>query len=217
MMLVDIKRFENGLCALAELRRSGALRLIAGVPGVVATKIELLEGGDQGEHFQRKLDSAKLKRAEFDEIVAEVADVLEVILSGRDVEELAKSVGVDAEAQATTEDRIRTKVDLVRREFGTDIRALKDRTWVKTTAKTEIINSVSWDVSLKHGTDTDDEAHKPAVPFAVLQVTAIPPIEFGTLKERTMTVTLDGEDIQYLLDSLERLYAAFLRLSEHTD
>jgi len=212
-MLTDIRQFRKGLRALSELRRSGALRFIAGIPGVVPTKIELLEGGEHGEHFRRKLDSVGLKRAEFDEVVAEVADVLEGILSGVDVDEWTRNA-VPAGSDIDAESRIRDKRDLVSKEFSEDIRTLRDRTWIKATAKTEIVNSVSWDVSLKHGTDADDKPHESPVPYAILQITAMPTVDFGSLKERTVTVTLDDEDIQYLLDTLERLYAAYGSMSK---
>jgi hypothetical protein len=201
-MPTDQDHFRAGVDTLVRLRRSGGLRFLAGVPGVIAPKLEMLEHGDNGEHFERAIAEAKIDRAALDEVAGEVAELLDVLVGDDDIEVLMPST--EAERNMLAEKR-----DLVRRVFEPDIDDLIVRGRAKSDAKTDVLTSIGWELLLKLGTEADDKPYDKPLPAALLQISAMPASEWGSLREQKLTVTLDREDVQYLIDTLERLYSAF--------
>jgi hypothetical protein len=94
--------------------------------------------------------------------------------------------------------------------FADLVQQLRERFWVKRTSKTSLLSTLEWELALKL---SDDDYSSPAdrpLPFATLRFETAP-AEPPTLGQTTdaLVMSVDQEDVEFLLAVLERLSDVF--------
>jgi hypothetical protein len=201
-MTLDLETFERGLRTLVDLRENHALRILVGSPGVTTTQLDL---PDDHPAFSSILDMHSISIDDLDRVGSAVASTLDEVLAGSSIEDFVEQSS-DDEDQGV----LRRKYELIARSFDIDL--LRRRMWLKQTAKTNIPAAIHWEIGLKYSTDSEYAAEESPLPMAVLQIATRPSRELGFLQERVMSMTLDCEDIDYLIATLTRLRVAFSAL-----
>jgi hypothetical protein len=208
---LEANEFRRIAEAVVELRNQGALRILV-QPGPPLTPIPqsvrfVVRRDDS--RVQEFFRSNELEYEQFASGLGDVADVLSAAVVGGkarliSVRSDADQVGGDVEEPSLTE----AKYDAVGELFP--ITELRERRWVKRTTKNDLLVTFDWEVSSKL---VDDDARSPddqPVEYATLRVESGPPgsniVQVITGRgSNPLVLTLDREDVEYFLDSLERL------------
>jgi hypothetical protein len=214
LMSVPADQFESAAQAVLTLRAQGALRLLVegpGPPGFRHSVRFVVRKNDQ--RVQAFFQQAALEYDAFRASLPDLAEVLTLMIGGQDVEAFVAFRTTDERSEDKREDPevARGKYRFVEQAFPLD--ELKQRAWIKRTSKTELTKSVDWDISRKL---VDDDTQPPgpvSVPYGTLRLEtgwiAASVIELMTgHAPNSVILTLDIDDLDYLLDSLTRMRGA---------
>ena len=186
--------------------RSKALRLLVGAAGR-RLQFELTEPDAKDALARASLTLSELRLVLFD-----LEDVLTAATTGVSADRFA-AVRADPERwddhEVESEDVSRWKLDLATQRF--DIADLQRRVWLKSSSKNQLPIKFSWEVAVKHA---DDERPLPGggpVVFGTIRLASEPPDSGYSSPERAgdeVVVTVDKEDVGYMIDALVRLQRA---------
>jgi hypothetical protein len=201
-MPVSLDDFSNAVRRLAELREQGLARLAISPDGGVAVGID---------------PSAEYAPVPGGGLFVDIFDALTAVANDTPIEEFVRvrskqRPGFDVpEAEAVS----RGKYDAITAAFPPD--ELRRRTWLRATSKLPVLAAVEWEVLIKEfdsGSPAGGSARR--IPlgqlrFAVQRTsrTFLPDIQ-------EMVLGLDLEDVDDILQELEQLKSALIRVAEES-
>jgi hypothetical protein len=185
--------------ALREMQARELVRALVGTHNHV--QLEVRRNSDVDAFLAER----ELTREQVLHAATQVATILSALLNGMGPEEFARErargQGVDEagiqEAVPSLTDRFAHVAEL----FPLD--DLRLRAWLKDTSKNEVPRILDWDVSVKL-----DDARRPApagtrLPYATLRLATESPLDLYA--DHEVAVTLDEEDVAFILDLLLQL------------
>lgn len=222
-MLVDEQHFERVASAVLELRSSEALRLLVEEPGPplagpFARGVRFVVRG-QDPRVEEYFSSEGFTYGEFRQGLGDLADAITAVMTNIPLEGF---VGARQDEQRNPhgetepEERSRSKYELVEREFP--VEELRQRYWLKRTTKNEVQQTVDWEISTKVQDDDTETPEGAPVPYAVVRFETGPSSQLAQLftgrAPNALVLTMDSEDLGYILDSLGRLRDELQRQEE---
>jgi hypothetical protein len=215
-LYADEESFRNAVNQLRDWRQGGFLRLLVEAARFAPlVQLELIGTPAGSEEFSSGW--------QFRGVMWDVTDALAAAVNGASPEEFVRTrtnprrfAEDDSEPdnEVESEEIARRKFELIASAF--DIIDLRRRRWLKSTSKDWLATGVDWEVSIKHVDDDTPSPDNEPVPFATIRLTAEPPGHpaYGqSPPPRDLVMTLDREDVDYLLDSLGRLREALASLN----
>jgi hypothetical protein len=202
---VDLPLFQRGVRTILALIEARSLRLLVG-GSVRRFQFELHE-----DSAEEALSSHEISRLDLGRVFFDLEDVLVANTSGADREHFIRRRSDSKrfpDGEAEDPSVAGAKFDLVSRSF--DIDGLARRVWIKSSAKTNVSRRFDWEVLIKCA---DSQAERPVggkMVTATLRVASEPPdLDVPIrLTHQEVVMTVDTEDIDYMIDSLKRLKEA---------
>lgn len=192
---VDDAAFTSATQAIRELQARNLARLLVGADNAV--QIEIIEGDEAKQLLEeRRLDPEAVRGTG-----VHVASILTAILDNLSSEEYAKERGGTGPEQ----EALSRQYSFVGEQFP--LAPLRRRAWLKQTTKNQVARVFDWEVSVKLHDSTvadGDRGHAP-LPYGTIRLTTESAVD--VLSDRETAITVDEEDVGYLLDSLTRLQA----------
>jgi hypothetical protein len=211
-MYVGIEQFEAGMAAIADLLAVEALRLLVGSslrPSPI--QFELRREDDSRQEI---LSRHGISYEELLGVFEDLDDCLNALLSGSSIErfsEVRSDPNRWEDGEHESRDIAERKMRLVMETF--DAQVLRQRLWIKQTAKTAIPGRLDWEVLAKKADAASRLPGGASIVFANLRLATEPsstrPIAL-TDQLRQINITVDAEDVGYMIDSLTRLRRALL-------
>jgi hypothetical protein len=202
---VDLGLFERAVGAISELMAGQYLRLLIG--STLRRFQFALREDEAGDVLGRfSIDVTDLRA-----VLVDLEDVLVAVTSGVGAEMfVAKRSDPDRFDDGETEDPgvAAAKYELATESF--DVEHLRRRVWLKRTSKSEVPGRFDWEVATKMADAENALPDGDRVVMGKLRV-ASEPAEFRLPyigAEQEITVTVDVEDVEYMIDSLNRLKEA---------
>lgn len=210
--------FEAAVELVARFRETGTVRLFVGPTAFRPPLTFMVE--EQDPDLRSALAERSLSLGEFANSFFDIIDVLSAQLVNVDEDGLVKARTSSSrweDGEVEDADVARAKYRLVADAF--DIPDLQHRLWVKETSKNDLAAQVTWEVVAK---EADEVRPLPegatSVRYAVLKLRAEAPYGgggfAGARRSRETTMTVDYEDVTYLIGSLTRLQDALRRRSD---
>lgn len=199
--------FERGIQALVGLREAGKLRILARHSPRSPFQWEFRE---RDELVGQTVQEFDITLAELRKVIDDLDDSLMAIVAGIKEDHFVQ-VRSDPnrwqDGEVEDPDIARRKFQLTSSHF--DVDDLRRRMWIKRTSKNDVPSSLTWEVVSKQ-VDHDDRA--PAgnqAVYATLRLEAETPgapLAASVVGGATeIVMTLDREDVGYMIDSLSRL------------
>lgn len=217
-MYVDLELFEAGLEAIQDLLGTGAFRILVG-SGLRPSPFQFELRREDGA-LKDVLANHGLSFGNLSDVIGDLDDCLNALVSGSSPE---KFVAVRSDprrwedGEHESPDVARRKLDLVVNTF--DISSLKQRFWVKRTAKTPIPGRLDWEVLTKNADASGVLPGDSPIIVATIRLATEPggsgPISL-TDQLRQLNITVDSEDVGYMIDSLNRLQDSLIRAEENS-
>lgn len=211
-LYLPLDAFRAGIDAVDDLTSAGKFRLLIGPP-YRRIQFELREA-DCAELLKARSFSI----AKFRGFLEDLEDLLLALTTGVAVPrilEIRSDAGrfEDGEHEAT--DVTSAKLELVGKTF--DVPSLVGRVWVKGTAKTGVPDRFEWDVSVKTADHSEALRAKP-VAFGTLKVTSAPATpRYPIASEGEVTIAVDLQDVEHMIDSLNRLASTLKAAHSQSD
>lgn len=135
------------------------------------------------------------------DVADEVAAILTAIVSGVSAKDFARQTTRDAKEFPILTERYA----LVAEQFP--LAPLRRRAWLKRTTKNQVARFFDWEVAVKTHDSTLSDPTEGFAPlaFGTIRLTTESSVE--VLADRETAITVDEEDVAYLLESLQRLQA----------
>jgi hypothetical protein len=215
-MYVSPDRFEAGVDVIQDLAKSGALRILVG-SGLRPSPFQFELRRDDVA-LKDVLAGRGLSYSDLTEFIEDLDDCLNALLGGSSPKRFAE-VRSDPErwddGEFESPEVATRKLELVAETF--DLADLRKRFWIKRTAKSPIPGRLDWEVLTKNA-DAGAAAPGPTpVVLATIRLSTEPgsagPISL-TDQLRQVNITVDSEDVGYMIDSLTRLRETMLRTEE---
>ena len=200
-MYVTLDLFRQGLIAIADLRRQACLQVLVGPP---ARRISVAIAEAVAE---TTLASHQLTLGQFRDVLGDLEDVLVAASEGVS-EDRFVAVRTDPErwedGETEPASQAAEKFRLVGEAF--DLNALRQRLWLKATAKTPVPGRFEWEVVAKYADDSIDAPTERPARHALLRITsASPRLRLPLDPDAEVLMTVDEEDLDYMIGSLKRL------------
>jgi hypothetical protein len=197
--------FMRHLPKVAALHRDGYARLLVSraPSGAAYVQLELVDGRPD---FDERLSQEGLSTSDLESVGSDYAAVLTYLVNEYSLESFVRvrtddARGGEAEPANVAERKYRALGETF------DLVPLRRRAWLKRIAKSDVPVSLGWHVGTVR---FDDDAGPPPdgpVPFGEIKLVS-EPAEMSTWgpPERNVTaLTVDAEDVDFLIDGLERL------------
>jgi hypothetical protein len=197
------KLFRGGLSVLRQLQESNELRILMAVRGSLQFEIR-----EDRASVAQTLERADLTLVELRRVVLDVSDCLSAAIAGYSANEFASVRGnasrfedgeIEDPALATH------KFQLATEQF--DIEDLRRRAWIKETSPVRIARRLQWDVISKHATAAGLPPGNTPVRFGALRLVLDSALGVARGQEE-FVITVDREDIGFMMDSLQQLLRA---------
>lgn len=209
---VSVEQFEATAEAVVALRAEGAVRLLVQSPqplaGAAAPMFRFVVRKND-ERVAAYFSVQERDYQQFRDSLPDLAEALTLITRPMNIDEFVDfREGEQSGRIHDAPEAARKKYEVVTHLFSID--ELRRRLWIKRTTKNDLAKTIDWDVSTKL---TDDDLQHPGgdpVPFGTLRLETggtVPSfVEFMTGKgSNALVLTLDLEDLDYLIDSLARM------------
>ena len=208
-LYTPLELFERGIAAIAELVRTGTLRLLVGA-GYRRFQFELHEPEAEDVLARHDMTLLDLRR-----VLLDIDDVLVATGNGVAVERFAAGRS-DPERFSDNEveepETARAKYIAVTQVF--DVGRIQRRVWLKSAVKLELPLRIDWEILSKHAdADGGTPPDKQPVVYAALRVASESPDAPPFTTGREVTMAVDTEDVEFIIESLTRLQQA-LKLAD---
>jgi hypothetical protein len=213
-MAIPLDQFQQAAEAVMALRSSHALRLLVqghdpiGPPGAGVRFVVRKDDDRVTAYFA----DASIDYQAFREALPDIGETLTFVARSQSMDSFVAARTAESRADGGEDaDIARQKYESIIQLFP--IAELTKRFWLKRTTKTEVTKSVDWEVSSKLADDDLERPGSEPVPFATLRMETGGPspnfIELMTGKgANALVLTLDVDDVDYLIDSLQRMRSA---------
>jgi hypothetical protein len=196
--------FKRGISAIAELVRTGTLRLLVGA-GYRRFQFELHEREADDVLQRHHMSLSDLRR-----VLVDIDDVLAATAAGTSAERFAAARSdperfEDGEVESPA--IARSKYAAVTQVF--DVGHLQRRVWLKSSVKIDLPSRIDWEILTKHSdADLGEPPDKLPVVYAALRIASEPADSPPFVGGNQVTMAVDAEDVDFLLDALTRLRQA---------